>query len=48
MNPNTHELSSLLLPEVKAEPNKTGRFLERVPEGKNDFRPHPKWKRLID
>ena len=48
MNSNTHELSSLLLPELKAELGKTRRFLERVPEGSNDFRPHEKSKSVIE
>jgi len=44
----TTPLSELLLPELQAELNKARRMLERVPEGHNDFRPHPKSMSLID
>jgi uncharacterized damage-inducible protein DinB len=35
-------ISELLLPEFDQEMQKTRAFLERVPEGKGDFRPHEK------
>lgn len=44
----TPQLSDILLPELEAELGKTRRALERVPEGHNDFRPHPKSMSLIE
>jgi len=35
-------LSAAILPELEHEMANTRKTLERVPEGKNDFRPHPK------
>ncbi|MGZ4733670.1 MAG: hypothetical protein ACXVZH_16170, partial [Terriglobales bacterium] len=35
-------ISELLLPEFDAEMKTTRTMLERIPGGKDDFRPHPK------
>ena len=48
MNSESLELSSLLLPELEAELNKTRRTLERIPEGQDAFRPHEKSKSLLE
>jgi uncharacterized damage-inducible protein DinB len=48
MNPETHQLSLLLLPEFEAELPNTRRALERIPEGHNDFKPHDMSKSLLE
>ena len=44
----TKELSNLLLPELEAELKKTRRFLESLPEGQDNFKPHERSTSLID
>jgi uncharacterized damage-inducible protein DinB len=48
MTTESNALSKLLIPELEAELKKTRRFLELVPEGHDDFRPHPRSSSLLE